>query len=253
MNPTLHIHRLELESELLGFPVEKIAGWVSTNEIFAYVNDLYKQGGRVYLYLEVDAADIEQIHNLQRAGFLLSEFRVHAQLDLDGFDNYSKAFYPYVADLITEEKHLSTACEILAEYPTDDRFSREPDQVLPKEFSKKRNDFNLKKSFLNYPKEWIIGMFNSNNAMLEGFCSLGFHSEDTAFIYQQAVRISQLSKNNEEILEPLMFSFLKENGIRWVKSITTGFNISEINRRIHNSGFQALNTTVVLRQIINSA
>jgi hypothetical protein len=176
---------------------------------------------------------------------------VHAQLDLDSFDNYSKAFYPYVADLVTEEKDLSYAIEFLTQYQSDDRFSHEPDPIIPPQFSRKRNEFNLKKSFQNYPHEWIIGMFNTNIDRLEGFCSLGISSEDTATIYQQAVIHPFTSGNSAEILEALVFSFLKEKGIHWVKSITTGFNISEMNRRIRNTGFQAIHTTVILRHIIH--
>lgn len=250
MPKKLQVHRLDIESKLLGFRVEKIRQWSSVEDIIAYRDELQHRGIRTYLYLEADAADLQLMHFLQYQGFVLSEFRVYARLKLDNYDNYAQAFFPYVADFITDENHLQQACEMLEKQISDDRFSRETDALIPESFSRLRNTYNLKKSFRNYPNEWLVGMFNSARPGLEGFCSLGITGNHTALIYQQAVKPTRNPQPATEMLEALVFSLLKERGIRWVYSITTGFNIPEVNRRIRNAGFEAFNATVILRQII---
>lgn len=240
-------HQLDLESQLLGFPVVRLSGCESAEMLEACLSYLATNFDKAYAYTEVNATNLPLIHQLESHGFVFSEFRVHLSMQTDDFDDYTKAFYPYVADFITEQEHLYTALQWLSQAPVDDRFGSDP--IIPAGFTLARNKANLEKSFRNFPSEWLVGMFNAQTEKLEGFWSMGMTGRNRARLYLHAVKGNQNKLLSS--LDALVFSLLKTKGIRWIDAISTGFNISEINRLTMGSGFKVSNATVILRKLVS--
>lgn len=235
---------LELESQLLGYPVIKINNFSSLSRDKLSLKRMLVNYDKCYLYVELPATELGIIHELEVYGFRFSEFRIYLSRDLTTYENYSHSFYPYFAELIADAEWRQEAIQLLGKQDFDDRFASDPS--IPEKFSKRRNIMNLEKSFANYPKEQVIGLFNSTNSTLEGFWSLSINDNFQAHLYQYAVN---LSRRNHllPILDTLVLSYLKEQNIQMVKVISTGFNISEIHRLMANSGFEVTKSTVILR------
>lgn len=235
---------LNLETQLLGFPVIKLGDFISlTDDLQALEKDL-EAYTKYYLYAELPATNLEIIHELETHGFRFSEFRIHLSRDLSTFENYSHSFYPYYADLISDSKGRKEALQMLGKQDFDDRFASDPS--IPKKFSQSRNIHNLEKSFDNFPTEQVIGLFNSTTSTLVGFWSLAITDGFHAHLYQHAVDSGKRA-HLLPILDALVLSYLKEQNIQLVKAISTGFNISEIHRLMTNSGFEVTQSTIILR------
>ncbi|MGC8866329.1 MAG: hypothetical protein ACP5O2_11490 [Bacteroidales bacterium] len=235
---------LDLESQLLGFPVIKLIDFTTLTQELRFLNDYFKSAGKCYLYVEFPATELKIIHELEDYGFRFSEFRIHLSRDLTTYENYSNSYFPYHAELISESPAKSVAIHLLSMQESDDRFASDPS--IPKEFSKKRNARNLEKSFDNFPAEQVIGLFNAYSPALEGFWSLFIEDNYLAHLYQHAVNPSKKTFLLP-ILDTLVFAYLKEQNIQTVKVVSTGFNISEIYRLITHSGFEVMNSTIILR------
>jgi hypothetical protein len=240
------VYELKLESHLLGFPIIKLSGWVYCNEVFDYAEKLRRNNSKAYLYTEISATRLSDISLLESFGFRFSEFRIQMFLDLEDLDDYTKAFYPLKADLITNQEDLNQAKEFLSVSKSDDRFSSDPE--IPVDFSIKRNLANIEKSFKSYPKEWLIGIYNDQLGTLEGFWSVGVYDDEIVHLFQHAT--SSNKSGIYEALDNLSFSLLKSKGFRWIRAISTGYNVGEINRFITHSCFKVSGSSVILRMII---
>jgi Tfp pilus assembly protein PilP len=53
-----------------------------------------------------------------------------------------------------------------------------------------------------------------------------------------------------EMLEAFTIEFLKQKGIKLIHTISTGFNIAELNRLTQNHHFRITSSTVLLRKLI---
>lgn len=235
---------LNLETQLLGFPVIKLS--VSpplSDELYGLEKEL-EAYSKYYLYVELSATNLSTIHELEMRGFRFSEFRIHLSRDLSTYENYSHSLFPYYADLISDSKGRKESLQLLSKQVFDDRFASDPS--IPKKFSRNRNLLNLEKSFDNFPQEQVIGLFNSTTATLEGFWSLSITDGFLAHLYQHAVNPDN-KYHLLPILDALVLSYLKEQNIQEVNVISTGFNISEIHRLMTNSGFEVTQSTIILR------
>ena len=242
----MRVHELPNESLLLGYPVIRLGEWHSCQEVIEYAEAVKKKHVKMYLYTELNATGIADINRLEAHGFQFSEFRIQLLLDMNDMDDYSKAFYPLKADLITTEKHFRQATGMLLQRPSDDRFTSDPE--IPAHFSKKRNLAYLEKSFRSFPAEFLIGLFNAQRDTLEGFWSAGVIDEATAHLYQHALLSDRAGL--AEALDNLSFSLLKQRGFRWIKAVSTGYNVNEINRLVTHAGFKVNGSSVILRCIV---
>lgn len=241
---------LPLESSLLSLPVVRITAH-DNNDLKSIKNYLSSELHSGYFYVEIPSSNLSVVHLFEDFGFRFSEFRIHLTLELDLYDDYSRAFYPYVADFVSDDEYLENALDILSQTLPDDRFSNDPQ--IPPYFSLERNKAHLLKSFQNYPNEWIIGVYHQQTSELVGFWSMGINSQESAFLYQFGVRKVEDPIFLTHCTDALSFSFLKHQGIKRVQSISTGFNIAEINRFIIGAGFKVTNSNVIMRKIIQPA
>jgi len=245
----MEINILQNETELLGFPVIKLSEWANVTEIIDSEKDIFNEHRSAYVYCQVSATDLESIHLLENNGYQFSEFRIHSMLKTDDVEVNTRSFYPYKAALIGDEEELDCAITMLQKTKQDDRFSR--DTQLESDFSTKRNIANLRKSFSNFNSEFLLGMFNSQTDELLAFRSGAYLSKHEAHYYQYAVSPNYDFAQMAEMLEAFTIEFLKQRGISIIHTISTGFNISELNRMITNHEFVISSNYLLLRKLIH--
>lgn len=236
---------LSLESKLLQAPVIKLENWVSMNELTAFNPSELP----AYVYCELNATELASIHQLEQAGYQFSEFRIKSTLNTSEAEYSTRAFYPFVAEIINEKAILEEAIKILEQNPCDDRFSNDP--FIPSDFTSKRNIHNLKKSFRSWPKEFLLGIFNSHTEELIAFRSGAIFNKTEAQLFQYGISTNSDFHHTAEMLEAFTIQHLKEQGIQYIHAVSTGFNIPELNRLTQNHGFKMVSSQVILRKVFN--
>jgi hypothetical protein len=243
----MKITSLKTESKLLGKNVIKISNWKSIHEIIESEHRLISDFDPCYAYCEVNATDLISIHALEEFGYRFSEFRVSGVLRTSESEISTSSFYPYIAEIITEKKHYNRAVEILQESHDDDRFSNDPQ--IGKDFAKNRVIENLKKSFKSWPNEFLLGIFNSHTNELVAFRTGAFLSRVDAQYYQYAIEKGRNFDHTADMLEVFTIAFLQQRGIENIYSVSTGFNIQELNRLNQNHGFSMVSGKILLRKV----
>lgn len=237
---------LSLESKLLQAPVIKLENWASMNVLTAFNPSELP----AYVYCELNATELASIHQLEQAGYHFSEFRIKSTLNTSEAEYSTRAFYPFVAEIINEKAILDTAIKILNQNPCDDRFSNDP--FIPSDFTAKRNVHNLKKSFRSWPKEFLLGIFNSHTEELIAFRSGAIFNKTEAQLFQYGIANTNDYHHTADMLEAFTIQYLKEQGIQHTHAISTGFNIPELNRLTQNHGFKMVSSHVLLRKVFQS-
>lgn len=234
----------QLESKLLGMPVIKISGFSGTDEIINWCPD-----SAAYVYCELPATDLVAIHALENAGFRYSEFRIKSTLNTDVATYSTRAYFPFVAEIITEKVVCDQAISMLNQNPCDDRFSNDP--LLNKNFSAQRNAHNLKKSFRSWPNEFLLGIFNTHTLELVAFRSGAVFNKTEAHLYQYGIASSNNFDHTADMMEAFTIEYLKQQGIKYIHAVSTGFNIPELNRLTQNHGFKMVSSHIILRKMFN--
>ena len=242
----MKINILENESRLLGYTVASIQNWDSVDEVSKAGFKLASEG-RAYVYCQVDAMDIQSIHQLEKAGFCFSEFRIHTSLNTGDANVSTRSFFPYQADLIGDEDQIAVAVEILKSTHDDDRFSCDP--LICKTFSKERVVENLMKSFRSYPDEFVLGLFNTHTDQLVAFRSGAFISPTEVHYYQFGIAAAYDLDHTANMLESFTIELLKSRGVQIISAVSTGFNINELNRLIKYNDFKINSSAVIMRKI----
>ncbi len=242
--------RLALESLLSGKDMYKITNWKSINEIQEIEHKLNQTKNLSYLFCEVGSTDLQSIHDLEKFGYHFSEFRILTSLNLQEFEISPRAFFPYYPEVISDQKHFKNATEMLSKMNADDRFSKDP--LIGAEFSLNRTLKNLKKSFSNWPNEFLVGVFNQQTDELIAFRSGGFISPNEAHLYQYGISPFKDHDHTSEILETLTLSFLKQRNIEIVHAVSTGFNTDELNRLIKKHNFKITGSKILMRKFISN-
>jgi len=244
----MEINILRAESDLLGFPVIKLSEWESVQDIIEHEPTIPGNFQSAYVYCQLNATDLKSIHYLENNGYHFSEFRVHSMLKTDDVEVNTRSFFPYKSALIGDQEVLEEAIKMLQTIKQDDRFSSDP--LLDAAFSTQRNIANLRKSFTNFSNEFLLGMFNSQTDELLAFRTGGYISSYEAHYYQYAVNPNHDFAQMTEMLEAFTIEFLKQKGIKLIHTITTGFNIAELNRMIINHNFAITANNILLRKLI---
>lgn len=242
---------LSLETKLLGSKVLSISDWSSVEEIIAANDFIVKKYNPAYVYCKVEATDLYSIHKLEQVGYCFSEFRIKSSFYTQDAHLRSNSLYPYVANIITEKKHLNDALEILLKSKDDDRFSNDP--MIGKSFSKDRIVSNLKKSFKNYPKEFLIGIFNSHTDDLVAFRSGAMLSKQEALYFQYGISSKVEFNHMASMLDAFTVDYLKNNGVQIIHAVSTGFNTDELNRLIQDQGFKIMSSHILMRKVFKPA
>ena len=242
----LQTKKLLTESKLLEYDVIKLEDWSEIEEVANFTPG----NTPAYVYCELSATDLAGIHQLELAGYHFSEFRIQSSLRTTDTEYGTKGFYPFTAEIITEEDTLDQAILILNQNPCDDRFSSDP--FLKKDFAEKRNAQNLRKSFNSWPGEFLLGIFNSQTSELIAFRSGAIYKKTEAQLFQYGVATHADFNHNAEMLEAFTIHYLKEQGVQYIHAVTTGFNIPELNRLTQNHGFKVVSSQVLLRRVFGN-
>lgn len=243
----VRIKNLSSESKILGAPVLLLDDWESANNIIAGEAVFVEKHKPKYVYCCINATELATIHQLEQCGYHFSEFRIKTRLNPESESINTSAYYPFQANIISEKKDLKKALSILEATHHDDRFSNDP--AIGSTFSKERVVYNLKKSFRTYPKEFLLGLFNTQRAELVAFRSGAIPQKNEAFYYQYGVLPGADFEHTAIMLEAFTIDHLKSQGIEWINAVSTGFNTPELNRLLKHFDFRITETQVLLRKV----
>lgn len=235
------------ESKLFNGNIIRITEWENPEEIIASERDIIDEYNPLYIFLSIDANNIGTIQHLENQGYGFSEFRIHSLLQIGNNFEATEAPYPYRLELLGDGEHLLRAQKMLEDQLPDDRFFNDP--LMDKEIARNREMINLEKSFNSWPKEFILGLFNIQTNKLIGFRSGAFRSEKEVDYYLYGIGKSFDKQQFSQMLDRLSISFLYQRGVRFIHSVTTGFNTHELNRLIKHHGFKVETTEVILRKV----
>jgi hypothetical protein len=245
----MQVNVLKTESKLMGRNMLRIHEWETAGEILHVEADIISRYNPAYIYLEVDATDLYSMHQLEDNGYSFSEFRIRTRLNTSDLDISTRSFFPFKMELIGEEELYEKAVEILMTSHDDDRFSNDP--LIGHQFSKDRLVANLRKSFTAYPKEFLLGLINSNTDALIGFRSGAFISNTEAIYYQYGIASGYDHDHTANMLEAFTIDFLKNRGIGIINAVSTGYNIAVLNNLIKNNDFVIASSSVLMRKVFD--
>ena len=244
----MKITLLDTETAILGRSVLQLSDWESIDEFILEEEELILKYNPYYIYCLINAIDLKSIHKLESLGYYFTEFRIFSQLNLNEVEVSTKSLYPYKSEILGTEELLMEAQEMMLKSLSDDRFSVDP--AIGSEFSRKRLIFNLNKSYNSFPSEFVLGLFNSQSDEFVAFRSGGIINKQEAFYYMYGISANHNYPNIAGILDAFSIEFLKGRNIKIVHSVSTGFNIQELNRLILVNGFKITSTKVLLRKIL---
>lgn len=244
----MEIMKLDIESEILGRAVVQLNGFKSTEAFLASEPGIISEHHPFYMQCQVDAADLEQIHAMEEAGFRFVEFRLKKQLDINAFHSVNElAYFPYVIKSIRDEENYLKAKEILQQSQQDDRFSRDP--LIRADISMKRLQWYLKKSYENRENEFIWGLFNKNSGELLGFKTIELNAKKQVIFQQTAMKQDLDIQKFTFMLDALVISHYVDQGISYFSSVTSGFNLMEVDLHVSDLKYKNNSASVILRKI----
>lgn len=245
----MKISVLKLESKLLKRKVLRLSNWVEISELLQVESGLLHKYQPAYIYCELPATDLISIHTLEQAGYRFSEFRVQTLLQTEEVVDVGSVIFPYKADFTADKTHLRLARKMLLAQRDDDRFSSDP--LIGVEFAKKRVVRNLEKSFRRFPNEFVVGLFHIQTDELLAFRTGAFLSQSEVHYYQYGVAQGREPDHTANLLESLSIALLRQHGVSIIHAITTGYNITELNRLTRNHGFKMIGSTVMMRKMFD--
>lgn len=243
------VRKLALESRLLKRNVLRLSDWSTTHDLLQCESGLLRKYQPTYIYCELPATDLISIHTLEQAGYRFSEFRVQTLLQTVEVDDVGSVIFPYKAEFTADKSHLRIARKMLLAQRDDDRFSSDP--LIGDEFAKKRVVRNLEKSFRRFPNEFVVGLFHIQTDELLAFRTGAFLSQSEVHYYQYGVAQGREPDHTADLLESLSIALLRQHGVSIIHAITTGYNITELNRLTRNHGFKMIGSTVMMRKMFD--
>lgn len=244
----MKLNLINEDSALLARAVIRIDDWAEPGELALAEEEIKKQHCRAYLYTQVPATESARIHQLEEMGYRFSEFRIRSMYKFGGAAESTRSLYPWKPELIGDESTFAAALALLDTATCDDRFSR--DVSLPAGFSAKRNRNHLEKSFRNWPDEFLLGVVHAQTGELIAFRSGAMLNKSEAHYYQYAISPAQDFNHTAAMLDAFTLEFLHNKGVQLIHAVSTGFNISELNRLILQSGFTIQASDVILRKTV---
>lgn len=244
----MEVKKLNIESEILGRSVLQLSDIRHIDEFRSAEAGIISEHQPFYVQCQLDAADLETIHGLEEAGFRFVEFRLRKQLDINSFHSVNElSYYPYVIKSIRDEENFAKAQDILQQSRQDDRFSRDP--LINADISMKRLQWYLKKSYDNRENEFIWGLFNKNSGELLGFKTIALSNKKQVIIQQTAISQELDIQKFTFMLDALVISHYTDQGISYFYSITSGFNLMEVDLHVSDLKYKNISASVILRKI----
>lgn len=242
------IKKLEIESEILGRNVLHLEDLEDSQDFASVEASIVAEHAPFYVQSIIDASDLKLIHSMEAAGFRYVEFRLRKQLDINSFHSVNElAYFPYVIKSIRDEENFVKAQEILQQSQQDDRFSRDP--LITADISMKRLQWYLKKSYDNRENEFIWGLFNKNSGELLGFKTIALNNNKQVVIQQTAIRQDLDIQKFTFMLDALVISHYTDQGISYFYSVTSGFNLMEVDLHVSDLKYKNISASVILRKI----
>jgi len=244
----MNLSKLQIESDLLSRNAYQLINLTDYKEFKKKEEKLVLRYKPYYLQCSIPSSKLQLIHCLEENGFRFVEFRLRKTLNLNNYEHInSMAYYPYKLIVIQEDSQKKCAEKILLSNYSDDRFSNDP--LVKSNIAKKRLLDYLNKSFLNYPREFIYGLVDHNSNRLISFMTGENINQKEVVFYLTYVDINFDKEKFFQIIETLVISELHRMGIIFIKSITSGFNVSELNTSINKLNFVVDETFIILRKI----
>ena len=244
----MKVKKLDIESEILGHSVIQLNDIQNSEDFLSAESEIVSEHQPFYVQCQLDAADLEKIHAMEEAGFRFVEFRLRKQLDINSFHSINElAYFPYVIKSIRDEENFAKAQEILQQSQQDDRFSRDP--LITADISMKRLQWYLKKSYDNRENEFIWGLFNKNSGELLGFKTIALNNKKQVVSQQTAIRQELDIQKFTFMLDVLVISHYTDQGISYFYSVTSGFNLMEVDLHVSDLKYKNISSSVILRKI----
>jgi hypothetical protein len=168
-------------------------------------------------------------------------------LNLSEINVSTKSFYPFKASIIGDKLAIKSAESLLLSGHSDDRYSNDP--CIGKSLAKMRVVENLYKSYRLHPKEFVLGVFNSQTGKLVAFRTGELIEKNEALYYQYGVDKTIKHDTMAGILEAFTIEYLKGRDVQIIHSVSTGYNIHELNRLIRDYEYQIVSTKVLVRKM----
>lgn len=244
----MKIKKLEIESKILKRKVYQIEiissnGFLAENEA-----NLISKYNPYYIQCQIDASDLGKIHALEEAGFRFAEFRFKKLLDNNSFHRINDlTFFPYILKFIVDESEFRKAKTLVKESKSDDRFSSDP--KIPKKISQQRLQAYLKKSFENFPEEFICGLYNKNTNELLAIKTGKINNQQEVTFAHTALNQKIDVEKFTYMIDALLISHFMEKGLEFFYTITSGFNLMEMDLHISDLKYKITSATVIVRKI----
>ena len=201
-----------------------------------------------YLQCVINAHELKKIHEMEDAGFRFVEIRYKKQLDIYAFHKISElAFFPYIIELIQDKETFAEALELVKKGQSDDRFSLDP--LINSKLSKKRLTSYIRKSYNNYPVEFIWSLFNKNTNEILAIKSGEILQNDEIFFYHTAIKEGLDIEKYTYMIDSLIISNYIKRGFNIFYSVTSGFNRMEMDLSISSLKYKLVSASVILRKI----
>ena len=113
----------------------------------------------------------------------------------------------------------------------------------------KRLQWYLKKSYDNKENEFIWGLFNKNSGELLGFKTIALSNKKQVIIQQTAIRQELDIQKFTFMLDALVISHYTDQGISYFYSVTSGFNLMEVDLHVSDLKYKNISSSVILRKI----
>ena len=240
--------KLEIESAILGKNVYQVELLDDAASFADEESSIIQKYQPYYLQCQVDAGDLAAIHEMEAAGFRFVEFRLRKQLDVNSFHSVDQlAYFPYVTKSVRDEKSYEKALHILQQSQPDDRYSKDP--LISRDISMKRLQWYLKKSFENSEREFVWGLFNKNTSELLGFKTIEMSKQNQVLFEQTAIQQDLDKEKFTFMLDALVISHYLGEGINYFFSVTSAFNLMEVDLHISDLNYKNISSSLILRKI----
>lgn len=246
----MNVIKREPESTIFGGAVIQVEDWQTVEEFMCKEEKIIEKYNPFYVYCYIESTRMHDIHALEKAGYCFVEFRIHCQLNLSEINLSTKSFYPYSASIIGDESTIKSAEALLLEEFSDDRYSNDPG--IGNSLAKKRVVENLYKSYRMHPKEFVLGVFNSQTGKLTAFRTGELIDKNEAIYYQYGVDKTISHDTMAGMLEAFTIEYLKDRNVQIIHSVSTGFNIHELNRLIKDYAYKIVSTKIIVRKIFTN-
>lgn len=246
----MNIKKLEIESDILKKNVYKLLDIENINEFKKEESSIIDEHKPYYIQCTVDAGDLKKIHQLEESGFRFVEFRYRKKLDMNRFHKVDElSFYPYYIKLISVEDEFEEARQLINARKADDRFSRDP--LIKKELSQNRLQAYLEKSFRRYPDELIYGLYNKYHPGLFAIRTGIMKNKYKILFGQISLKENQDDEKAAYMIDTLIISELIKRDIQFFYTVTSGYNIFEMDVHISGLHYRIESTYAILRKIYN--